>query len=183
MKILTQFLVLLLALAAWSIQAEEVPQPDLLQIEAALKVDPNDPMLHYRKCQALFALGQEQASVDHATITLQKFKDANQGLAWMLLGSIETEKHRIDVHYNMGPAERAEERDGIVRPLSFRIWTREPDPEIIRSLDFELAYFEGQIVSAALGEMRANMHANYGILKADSSFDTIKKKVLEVLEN
>jgi len=41
------------------VSSPDDPPKDLDKIEAALKATPNDPMLHYRKCQALFAQGKE----------------------------------------------------------------------------------------------------------------------------
>ncbi len=75
MKTLLVFLVLL---SPAVLLAEERPR-DLKGIEAALKTSPDDPMLHYGKCRALFADGKEQEAIDHASITLEKFikaKDA-----------------------------------------------------------------------------------------------------------
>lgn len=173
-------LTLLLALLPVSLLADE-PPADLDKIEAALKSAPDDPTLHYRKCQALFAKGKEQEAIDHAAVALAKFKAADNQLAWMGLGSIATKDHKIDVHYNMGPKERAEKKDGIVRPYSFRIWTTDPEPKLIRVLDFELGYFSGELLTAAVGETTRQGHANYGIVDPKSNFATIKKKVLDIV--
>lgn len=176
-------ILLLLAILAIPLLADDKPQLDIVKVEADLKSAPNDPMLHYRKCQALFAMGKEQEAIDHAGIALTKFKEAKKDLAWMLLGSITTDDYRIDVHYNMGKRERADRKDGIVRPYSFRIWTKNADAELVRILDLELAYFEGELVSAAVGEMSADGHANLGMVDPKSDFDTIKKKVLTIIKN
>src|SRR3990172_1927019 len=140
--------------------ADELPR-DLDKIEAALKAKPDDPMLHYRKCQALFAKGKEQEAVNHAAVAMEKFKAARKDLAWMLLGSIKTKKHRIDVHYNMGPEERAEKKDGIVRPYSFRVWTAGAEPKPVRIVDFELAYSDGEVLTAPVSEIHGDVHANF----------------------
>ena len=99
----------------------------------------------------------------------------------MLLGSIDAGKIRIDVHANMGPKERADKKDGIVRPLSFRIWSTEGEKRLIKVIDFEQAYFQGQLISTAIGESIENGHLNHGMLKADSDFDTILARVQEAL--
>lgn len=177
MRILT---LLFAALAPLLLAADEPPR-DLDKIEAALKAAPDDPMLHYRKCQALFAKGKEQEAVDHAAVALAKFKAAGNKLAWMRLGSFSTDDYRIDVHYNMGADERAEKKDGIVRPYSFRVWTKGAEPKLVRILDFELAYFQGDLLSAAVGETTREAHANFGIVEPKSDYATIKKKVLEIL--
>lgn len=173
---------LLLTILALPLFADVKPPLNVAKIEAALKSAPNDPMLHYKKCQALFAMGKEQEAIDHAGVALTKFKDAKNDLAWMLLGSITTDDHKIDVHYNMGERERAEKKDGIVRPYSFRIWTKNADAKLVRILDYELAYFEGELMSAAVGEMIKDGHANLGIVDPKSNFDTIKKKVLAIIK-
>jgi hypothetical protein len=155
--------------------------PDLDKIEAELKKKPNDPMLNYRKAQALFAKGQEQEAIDQAAVALAKFKAAKNSLAWMLLGSIKEGNYKIDVHYNMGPKERADKKDGIVRPYSFRVWTTDAEPKLARVIDFEHAYFQGKLATAAVGEMQGRNHMNYGVLDPKSDFATVKKKVLEVV--
>jgi len=118
--------------------------------------------------------------VDHAAIALAKFKAAKNNLAWMLLGSIKTDKHKIDVHYNMGAKERAEKKDGIVRPYSFRIWTTGANPKLVRILDFELGYLDGELFTAAIGEEKNGTHMNYGTLDPKSDFSTVKKKVMAI---
>ena len=178
MKTLT---ILFTVLASTLLVADE-PLRDLAKIEVALKSAPDDPILHYRKCQALFAKGREQEAVDHAPVALVKFKAAGNKLAWMRLGSFSTKSYRIDVHYNMGKRERAEKKDGIVRPYSFRVWTTNKKPKLVRTLDFELAYFQGDLVSAAVGETTREGHANYGIVDPKSDFSTIKKKILKIIE-
>ncbi|MCB1062107.1 MAG: tetratricopeptide repeat protein [Verrucomicrobiae bacterium] len=175
-------LTILLTFLIVPIFADEKSQNDLQKIETALEAKPDDPMLHYKKCQALFASGKEQEAIDHAATALEKFKEANDDLSWMLLGSIMTEKHKIDVHYNMGASERADQKRGIVRPYSFRVWTKTDDPELVRILDFELGYLGGELMSAAIGEMVENGHANLGIVDPDSKFETIKKQVLAIVE-
>ena len=129
----------------------------------------------------MFAKGKEQGAVDHAAVALAKFKAAGNKLAWMRLGSFSTKSYRIDVHYNMGKSERAEKKDGIVRPYSFRVWTTNKKPKLVRILDFELAYFNGNLLSAAVGETTRKGHANYGIVDPKSDFATIKKKVLKII--
>jgi len=173
---------LILGLIALPLLAAEEPLRDLDKIEAALKSAPDDPMLHYRKCQVLFAKGKEQEAIDHARFALTKFKAAQRDLAWMGLGSIKTDKYRIDVHYNMGPKERAEKKDGIVRPYSFRVWTTDAQSKLVRILDFELGYLEGEVISAAIGETNQGHHSNLGTVDPKINFPAVKKKILEIVE-
>lgn len=171
----------ILLLLAFTLLAPGASAQDLEKIEATLAAKPYDPMLHYRKCQALFTSGKEQEAVTHASVALEKFKASGKSLAWMRLGSFPVENFRIDVHFNMGPRERAAKKDGIVRPYSFRVWKTQPELELVRMLDFELAYFEGLLISAAIGENTADAHLNLGIVDPKSDFATIKSKVVEIL--
>lgn len=174
---------LVFALIMAPLLSADEPLRGLTKIEAGLKSSPDDPMLHYRKCQALFAAGKEQEALNHAAVALTKFKLAQNDLAWMGLGSFTTKHYRIEVHFNMGPDERSERRDGIVLPYSFRIWTAGDEPKLVQILDFELAYSDGEVVSAAIGEMTSRGHANFGIVDPKSDFATIKKKVLQIIAN
>ena len=60
-------LVVLVMLFASTVFAEERPK-DLKGIEAALKSSPDNPMLHYGKCQYLFKDGKEQEAIDLSLI-------------------------------------------------------------------------------------------------------------------
>ena len=81
----------------------------------------------------------------------------------------------------MGDRERAEKKNGIVRPYSFRVWTKGEEPELVQILDFELGYSDGVITTAAVGEETEDGHLNFGIVDPKSDFNTIKKKVLEII--
>ena len=175
----TIFVVLAMLISS-SVFAEERPK-DLKGIEAALKSSPDDPMLHYGKCQFLFKDGKEQEAIDHASVTMAKFILAKKELAWIRVGSIKTKEHRIDVHFNMGPKERVKPKDGIVRPYSFRVWTLGDEPDLVQVLDFEHGYSNGKVVTAAVGETTRRGHSNFGIVDPKSDFATVKKKVLEIL--
>ena len=177
-----KYTLLLLFFFSIPLFADEKKNDDLGKIEAELKSKPNSPMLHYKKCRALFAIGKEQEAIDHAAVALSKFKEAKEELTWMLIGSIMTDDYKIDVHYNMGDRERADKKEGIVKPFSFHVWTKDDESKLVRILDFELAYFEGELMSAAIGEDVDGGHANLGIIDPKSNFDTIKKRVLKIVE-
>ena len=169
------------ASVAWAQEQEPKELSPLEQAEAQIAATPDDPTPHYRKCQALFASGKQQEAVDYASTAMEKFIQAKDNLAWMGLGSIKTDKHRIDVHFNMGPKERAEKRDLIVKPYSFRVWTLDEEPSLVQILDFEIGYFGGEPMTAAIGEQKPGMHLNFGMLKTDADFAAVKTKVLAVL--
>ena len=185
MKRFIRVMTVCVAAVVWA--QENAPQEvvSVEQVEAQIKDKPDDPMLHYRKCQALFAAGKHQEAIDFAKVALGKFVQAEHSLAWMRLGSIKTDKYKIDVHYNMGPMERAERtkvRMLMTRPYSFRVWSLEDNPQLIRVVDFEISYGSGTPMTAAVGEMRGSMHTNFGILETDADFATVKAKVLSVLD-
>ena len=155
---------------------------ELEKIEAQIKDSPDNPNPYFKKCRALFAEGRQQESIDFAKVAMEKFIQAKYNTPWMLLGSIATDKFKIDVHYNMSPRERAAKRDGIVRPYSFRVWTLDKSPELSQVLDFEIGYLSGDPMTAAIGEMQSDgRHVNYGMVEADADFATVKAKVLSIL--
>jgi hypothetical protein len=163
---------------------QEAPQNtnELEKIEAQIKASPDNPNPYFKKCRALFAAGRQQESIDFAKVAMEKFIQAKYNTPWLLLGSIATDKFKIDVHYNMSPRERASQRDGIVRPYSFRVWTLDKSPELIKTLDFEIAYLDGEAMTAAIGEMQhGGRHVNYGMLETDADFATVKAKALSIL--
>ena len=178
-----QFICAMMLCVAAVVGAQE--PVSLEQVEEQIKAKPDDPMLHYRKCQALFAAGKQQEAVDFAKVALDKFIQAENTLAWMLLGSIPTDKYKIDVHYNMGPNERAVRqapRILITRPYSFRVWSLDEPPQLVRFLDFEIIYGGGKPSTAAIGHTEGSMHSNYGMLEMDADFATVKAKVLSILD-
>jgi hypothetical protein len=175
-------LLFLLLLVATPAGVQEKPAEDLAKIEAELKAKPDDPVLHAKKCQALFAQGKEQEAVDHGTEAMAKFKAAKNKQASILLGEIKSKSKRIEVHFNMGPDERSDKPDGIVRPLRFKILKDGEKPTVSKVLDFELGYINGEALTAAVGITTDEGHGNYGILDPKSDFATIKKKVLEVVD-
>jgi hypothetical protein len=179
MKVLLVFL----ALLASPVFAQEKPPGDVGAIESELKAKPDDPLLHAKKCQALFNEGKEQEAVDHAKIAMSKFISAKNKQASIKLGELKSKSHRIEVHFNMGPKERSSKPDGIVRPLSFKLMTDGEKPSVSKVLDFELGYINGEALTAAVGETTKQGHGNYGILDPGSDFATIKKKVLEVVDS
>lgn len=176
--------ILLLFIASPLVAQEAAPQDaakDLDKIEAELKAKPEEPELHAKKCQALFAAGKEQEAIDHGAVAMSKYIAAGNNQASIKLGSLKTKTHRVDVVFNMGKKERAKKREGIVRPYSFLQWTDEKTPKLVRTIDFELGCFGGEVATAAVGETTRQGHFNFGIVDPASDFATIKKKALEVL--
>jgi hypothetical protein len=109
------------------------------------------------------------------------FKAAKSELKSIALGEFKAGKRTVRVVINMGPKERAAKKDGIVRPYSFHILSDDAKPQVVRKLDFEHGYFDGELVTAAVGESIDRGHANLGVLDPKSDFAAVKKKVVQVL--
>ena len=97
---------------------------ELAKIEAQLKKKPDDPMLHYRKAQFQMKLEKYDEGYATAQKAMELFIKIGDDLAWLLLESVDLKNVAVDVHFNMGPKERNRPQMGIVRPLSFRIWSK-----------------------------------------------------------
>ena len=141
----------------------------------------DDAMALYRQAQALMKEGKFEEGHEVAEKAMAQFIAENDDLTWMLLEVIEVEGKRLEVHFNMGGRERKMPADGIVRPLSFRIWSGEDASELSQTLDFEIGRMDGQSVTAAIGERTESGHNNYGILEVDSPYETIRQRVIDII--
>ena len=177
-------LVMLIPLAA---PAEtETKKPDyakqLKQVEAKVKKDRKNPMLYYRKAQYQCGLGKYDEGYKTAQVAMKRFIRAKENLAWMLLESIPVGDLRVDVHFNMGPKERARNKDGIVRPLSLRIWKAD-GKTMIDQVDYELGYMNGKPMTAAFGKAMGNRgHALLEISKPGLKYSEIRKAAIKLIK-
>ena len=89
-------------------------------------------MTLYRETQALMEEGKLEEGYESAKRAMRQFIAQDDDLFWMLLESIEAGDKRINVHFNMGKHERKMPDDGIVRPLSFQIWSGGDDSDRMR---------------------------------------------------
>lgn len=145
--------------------------------------DDTSAMGLYRKAQALMRDGRKQEGYETAQAAMQKFVADGDDLAWMMLESVEVGDKRIDVHFNMGPKERDTALDGIVKPLSFRVWSTGDETRLLRTLDYENGRFGGQVITAAIGEQRGTVHGNLGMLEPSASYEEILQKVIEIVQD
>ena len=142
-------------------------------------VEPEEKAMKlYRKSQAQMEEGKYDEGYATAKLAMQEFIAQNAKLPWLKLESIEVDGKRIDVHFNMGPRERKMPDSGIVRPLSFRIWS---DEKLIKIIDFELGRNNGKSQTAAIGQTTETEHLNYGMLDVDSSYEKIRQKVIDLV--
>jgi hypothetical protein len=162
--------------------ADQDPAELLAKTEAMIKKSPDAPQLHYRRAQLLARLGKYDESYAAAETALAKYVKANHDLAWLLLESIDAGDHRVDVHFNMGPAERRRPDTGIVRPLSFRIWTKARDPALADIIDFELGYIGGKPLTAAFGKTTGGMHLNFGMSDPKLPYSKIRQQAIELIQ-
>ncbi len=163
------------------LQPDSEPVPESDAAEQA-EGDAATGMDLYRRAQALMQEGKKQEGYETAQAAMRKFIDEGDDLAWMMLESVEVGDKRIDVHFNMGPRERDTTLDGIVRPLSFRVWSAGEDSKLLRTLDYENGRFDGQVLTAAIGEQRGTVHGNLGMLEPGVPYEEIVQKVVEIVE-
>jgi hypothetical protein len=136
----------------------------------------------YRQAQALFKAGKHEEGYEAAKEALAQFIEEDFDLAWMLLETVTSDGRRIDIHFNMGPRERKPPRIGIVRPLSFRVQSIDDNPRILEIIDFEISYFDGKPLTAAIGKTDRGSHVTFVLLPIDASYETIKKKAIDVID-
>lgn len=136
-----------------------------------------------QQARALMAAGQKQEGYETAQAAMRQFEAEGISLAWIILESVDVGDKRIDVHFNMGPKERDPKAEGIIRPLSFRVWTTGEDPTIVRRLDFERGRVGGRVITAAIGEQRGSVHGNLGMLEADATYEEVLQRVVEIVED
>lgn len=157
--------------------------PDLLlqNIEAQLAATPDEPKLLFQKAKCLMKLGKRAEGYDTAKLGMAALEKKNISLSWAILEQIDLPLVRVDVHFNMGEKERHPPQDGIVRPLSFRVWAKTDEPKLLCIIDFEIAMADGKPSTAALGTTSSKMHENYGMLAVTASYDEIRSKLIELI--
>ncbi len=129
------------------------------------------------------ALGRYEDGYQAAKEALAVFVKSDTRLSWMLLESIDLGRVQVDVHFNMGPHERNPPKDGIVRPLSFRVWSKGEERSLLAIIDFEIGIFDGKPQTAALGqEFAGGAHANFGMLPVDAKYGLIRTKAIALIE-
>jgi hypothetical protein len=163
-------------------KAAEDLSKKLEALNADIKERPDEPMLYYRKAQCLMAMGQHAEGYKTAKQAMGLFIKKRNRLAWMLLEPIDLGNVRVDVHFNMGPRERKPPTNGIVKPLSFRVWAKGKEPRLLEIFDFEIGMMNGKPVTAALGQTTARGHGNFGLLDVDAKYETIRKKAVELVK-
>lgn len=177
---------LAIALATLQIHAADDAAQTLKDLESQIAQAPEDPMLLMRKAQALMTLERRDEGFAVAKEAMALFVKSRKSLAWMMLEKIDLGHVRVDVHFNMGPRERQPPESGIIRPLSFRIWTKPEEGRAAGSLleiiDFELGPDAGQPSTAALGQTTAQGHSNFGMLTTDSTYSQIRERVLALVQ-
>ncbi len=179
--ILSVMLVLLFAAAAARGDERDLAKK-LDELNAQIKKSPDTPMPYYRRAQCLMALGHCEDGYQAAKEAMAVFVKNDDHLAWMLLESIFLDRMQVDVHFNMGPQERNPPKDGIVRPLSFRVWSKGKERSLIAIIDFEIGMSEGKPQTAALGQKFAEAHATFGMLPVDAKYEQIRKKAIELIK-
>jgi len=162
--------------------AEEDLAKKLDDLNAQIKKSPDTPMPYYRRAQCLMGMGRYEEGYKAAKEAMGVFVKNDSHLAWMLLESIDLDQVRVDVHFNMGPAERKPPEDGIVKPLSFRVWSKGKERALLAIIDFEIGMSGGKPETAALGQEFPNARANFGMLPVDAKYEQIRKRAIELIK-
>jgi hypothetical protein len=113
---------------------------------------------------------------------MQLFIEEDNPLSWMLLESIELDDRRIDVHFNMGLEERDPFEFGIIKPLSFRVWSAGDDPQLLEIIDYEIALFDGEPSTAAICKTQGGMHLNFEMLPVNATYEEITSAALRAIK-
>jgi hypothetical protein len=178
-------------MASWTLPAHagDPPAPpakdpvqELKDLEDTIGKSPDEPMLYYRKAQCLMKLARREDGYQTAQKAMALFIKKGNPLAWMLLETIDLDNARVDVHFNMGPRERKPPEIGIIKPLSFRVWSKDKDAKLLEIIDFEIGMMDGKPGTAALGQTRGGTHANFGLLEPDVTYEDIRKKAVELIQ-
>lgn len=132
------------------------------------------------KIEAIMRDKRYEEGYAEARELMKQLVDAKTGLPWFILESIPVGEKRIDVHLNKEADDRSYPDDGIVRPLSFRVWDGD---DLLQTLDFEVGRFGGDSMTAAIGETTGEGHSNYGILDVNARYKTIRDRVVELVSD
>jgi hypothetical protein len=112
---------------------------------------------------------------------MELFIKKNNDLIWMKLEKIEVGDKLVNVHFNMGPDERNPPENGIMRPLSFRIWNRDMS-RLHEIIDFEIATSDGEPMTAAFGiTYSGGLHCLIQMMDTDADYETIRKAAIEMI--
>ena len=128
------------------------------------------------------AMGRCEDGYQAAKEAMAVFVKNDAHLSWMLLESIDLDRLQVDVHFNMGPYERKPPKDGIVRPLSFRVWSKGKERSLLAIIDFEIGMSDGKAETAALGQQFADAHANFGMLPVDAKYELVRTKAIQLIK-
>ena len=180
MRLLLVMLALLFAAVARGDEKDLAKKLD--DLNAQIKKSPDTPMPYYRRAQCLMALGRCEEGYQAAKEAMAVFVKSGAHLSWMLLESIDLERLQVDVHFNMGPQERNPPKYGIVRPLSFRVWSKGKERSLLAIIDFEIGMSDGKPQTAALGQEFGDAHANFGMLPVDAKYELIRTKAIELIK-
>lgn len=170
----------LVLLGAALAAAEDDVAVRLAEIDARIAAEPDEPLHHYQRAQLLARQGKHDDAYAAAQAAMAGFIRTEQELAWLQLETLEVAGHKVTVHVNMGPRERRPPENGIVRPVSFRIFAKDGG-SLLETIDYEIGYLGGKPLTAAFGQTTRAGHANFGLAKPDSPYSEIRKQAVELI--
>lgn len=134
------------------------------------------------ECRQLFSSGKEDEALELAQASVAMFTAPYPKLKRIDIGHIKTPRNLIVVYLNTTEDERRVPKPPISLPYSFFVYTNDEKPAFLYRLDFEHAFDDGMLVSAAIGQGVTNRHINYGLIATDTKFSDVKKRVLELID-
>jgi len=182
MRVKAFFLVLVFGILSLSASGQQDPAQKLKDLDAQIEKTPDDPMLFYQKAGCLMKLGKLEEGYQTAQAAMALFIKKKNNLSWMLLESIDLENVRVDVLFNMGPKERTPPEIGIIRPLSFRVWSKDKHANPLEIIDFEIGFLHGKPSTAALGQTTRKGHGNFGIIDTKARYKNIREQAVELIK-
>jgi len=151
-------------------------------LNSQIEKSPDDPMLHYRKAQCLMALARYEHGYRAAKEAMEVFAKTGSSIPWMLLENIDLDQVNVDVHFNMGPKEKKPLVFGISRPLSFQVRSKGNNRAVLETIDFEIGWSGSKPMTAAMGQEINGIHANFGMLTVDATYEQIRTKAIALIK-
>ena len=170
-------------LATFLLQAQKDHKSIEPMLLNARKLTPDSPLVDYRLAQYYARNAKYEDAIKMAESTKEKFSAKGDQPAWLMLESIDCAGVRIDVHYNCGPRELNPPEFGIVKPMSFRIWSTDKSHKLLEVIDFEKGMSQGKAVTAALGQATKRGHSNFGMLDVDAKYEDVRAKLIKLVES
>lgn len=172
--------------AAKAAKEKKKNEADLAKVDAEIKKKPDDVKSHTLRAQLLAKLARFDEAGEEGLKTVPLYEKAKDATAFFVLETIDLGNVIVEVRVNMGPRERKPPDMGIVRPIAFRVMSKDAKgaaKDELRTINYELAYMGGEPDPGGLGEEKpGGGHSLYAMLKKEDKFASIRDKALELVK-